>query len=100
MRGLTVLWCALVLVLGGSLTVVTGSPAGAEPECREVSPITGQCIIYVPPPPPDYPEPPREDSGDSGAAGEVTCADPLLDREVPCVIHEWYWSYDLSLIHI
>lgn len=21
------------------------------------------------------------------------CADPLLDREVPCIVHDWYWSY-------
>ncbi len=22
------------------------------------------------------------------------CADPLVDRVVPCVVHDWYWSYD------
>ncbi|MDQ3359960.1 MAG: hypothetical protein M3520_14300 [Actinomycetota bacterium] len=94
MRGLVALWCAFVMILGASLAVLVSTPAQADPECREVSPITGQCIIYVPPPPPDYPAPPREGPGDPGDPGDPVCADPLLDRQVPCIVHSWYWSYD------
>jgi hypothetical protein len=94
-RRLASLWRpALTMMLGASMTVLVSSPAQADPECKQLDPFSGQCIIYVPPPPPDYPAPPGDGPGDPGEAGDPVCADPLLDREVPCIIHGWYWSYE------
>lgn len=94
MRRLVALWCALTMILGASLAVQVSTPAQAEPECRQLDPFSGQCMIYVPPPPPDYPVLPREGPGDPGDPGDPVCADPLLeDRVVPCFVGTWYWSY-------
>jgi hypothetical protein len=94
-RRLAVLWCALMVILGACLTVLVGAPAQAQSECRELDRLTGQCMIYVPPLPPDYPAPHGEGSGDSGEGGDPVCADPLVgDRMVPCIVHDWYWSYE------
>ncbi|MCK0113538.1 hypothetical protein MWU75_15425 [Ornithinimicrobium sp. F0845] len=94
MRRLTVLWCALVMVLASSLAALASAPAAqAEPECREVSPVTGQCLIYVPPPPPSY-DPPGGGGGGGGEPGDAICEDFLTGDEYPCIVGDWYWSYD------
>lgn len=50
MRRLVSLWCAPTVLLAASMAAQVNSPVQAEPDCREVSPRTGQCIIYIPPP--------------------------------------------------
>jgi len=91
-RRLVSLWCALTVLLAASMAAQVNSPVQAEPDCREVSPRTGQCIIYIPPPPPDYPAPPWDGPGDPG---DPVCVDPLIEGHVvPCVVGTWYWSYD------
>ncbi len=90
-----ILLLAGVLMLGlvGAAGLV--SPAQADPvTCKVKDPVTGQCIIYVQPPPPDYPAPPGADPGDPGDPGDPQCVDPLLpDDKVACIVGDWYWSY-------
>lgn len=91
-RGVSLLVTLALVVLG--LGVITTGTAQAEPaECEVRDNRTGQCLIYVQPPPPEYP-PPGGGEPDPGDPGPVTCWDPLLDREVTCVIGDWYWSYE------
>ncbi len=85
MRRLGTLALSAALVLSLLWVSLSALPAQAEPECQKVAPRTGQCMVYVPPPP-DYPAPPRDvpgDPGDGSGGEEPVCADPLVDRVVP-----------------
>lgn len=95
-RPLTALWAALAMTVGMSLVTLGGAPAQAEPECKQLDPLFGQCIIYVPPPPPDYPPPPGGGGGGGGGGdgGDPVCMDHLTGAEYPCIVGTWYWSYD------
>lgn len=93
MRRVGALVLSVALCSGFLLAVLLSGPAQAEPECRKVVPRTGQCLIYVPPPPPDYPVPPGEGPGDPGDPSDPVCEDHLTGDVVPCVIHDWYWSF-------
>lgn len=93
MRRLIELALILVVAAGGLLTVSV--PSQASPiECEEYDLITGRCVIFLQPPPPDYPVPPGEGPGDPGEPGEPVCVDHLTENEMPCVVGTWYWSYD------
>lgn len=83
-----------LLTIGWAMTLLWVGPAQAEPQCDKKDDFTGQCLIYVQPPPPDYPTPPRDGPGGGGGGEDPVCADPLFDREVACIVHDWYWSYD------
>lgn len=71
-------------------------PAQAQADCKKRNEWSGQCEIFAPPPPPDYPDPPGDQPGDpggGGGSGQAQCVDPILDRKVPCIVGDWYWSY-------
>lgn len=79
---------AVLVLLGLAQPVQADPPA----KCKVKDKITGQCLIYVTPPPPDYPVPPPGTPGEPGGGAEPVCFDPVANGEVACVVHDWYWS--------